>query len=56
VINIHKYRKAFIAVVAAGVTIAQAFGLPVADDLSNTAAAVFDSVAALLVYAVPNAE
>jgi len=54
--NIAPYRKAFIAVVAAGVTVAQAFGIPVAEDLSTEVVAVFDSLAALLVYAVPNAE
>lgn len=55
-IDLRKYRKAFIAVVAAGVTVAQTFGLPVADELSDTVLAVFDSVAAFLVYLIPNAE
>lgn len=52
--NIAPYRKAFVAVVAAGVTVAQAFGLPVAEDLSTELVAVFDAVAAVLVYVVPN--
>jgi predicted MFS family arabinose efflux permease len=54
--NIAPYRKAFIAVVAAGITVAQAFGVPVADGLSDNATAVFDAVAAILIYAVPNAK
>lgn len=54
--NIAPYRKAFIAVVAAAVTVAQAFGVPVAEDLSTEVVAVFDAVAAILVYVVPNAE
>ena len=54
--NIAKYRKAFIAVIGAGITVAHAFGAPVADDLSKELVAVFDAVAAVLVYVVPNAD
>ncbi len=54
--DISRYRKAFIAVVAAAVTVAQAFNVPLADELSTKAVAVFDSLAAILVYVVPNAE
>ena len=54
--NIAPYRKAFVAVIAAAVTVAQAFGVPVAEDLSTELVAVFDAFAALLVYAIPNAD
>lgn len=50
-----EYRKGVIAVVAAFVTVAHAFGFPVADDLSTEIVAVFDSVAAILLILVPNA-
>lgn len=54
--DIARYRKATIAVIAATVTVAQAFGVPVAEDLSTELVAVFDAVAAVLVYAIPNAD
>lgn len=54
--NIAPYRKAFIAVVAAVVTVAHAFGVPVAEDLSTKVIALFDALAGILVYAIPNAE
>lgn len=52
--NLSPYRKAVVAVIAAAVTVAQAFGVPVADGLSDNIVAVFDAVAAALVYAIPN--
>ena len=52
--DISRYRKGVIAVAAAVVTVAEALGLPVAEDLSQTAVAVFDSIAAVLVILVPN--
>jgi hypothetical protein len=55
-IDISPYRKAVVAAVAAGVTIAQTLGVPVAAELSDSVIAVFDAVAAVLVYIVPNAE
>jgi predicted MFS family arabinose efflux permease len=55
-VDISRYRKGFIAVVAAGVTLAQTFGLPVADGLSDNLVAVFDACAAVLVIAIPNAD
>lgn len=52
--DLSPYRKAVIAVIAAAVTVAQAFGVPVAEDLSTELVAVFDAVAAVAIYAVPN--
>ena len=52
--NLAPYRKAVIAVVAALVTVGQAFGWPVTDELGKEVVAVFDAVAAVLVYWVPN--
>lgn len=52
--DLSRYRKAVIAVIAAIVTIAQTAGVPVAEELSDSAVAVFDAVAAFLVYLVPN--
>lgn len=53
--NIAPYRKFVVAFVAAAVTVAHAFGIVGADDISKEVIAVFDAVAAILVYAVPNA-
>lgn len=54
--DIRRYRKGVIAVVAAFVTIAQTFGWPVAENLSDDVIATFDAIAAALVIWVPNAE
>jgi hypothetical protein len=53
-VDISRYRKGVIAVLAAVVTVAQVAGFPLADDLSDKAIAVFDSLAAILVILVPN--
>lgn len=53
--DISRYRKAIIAVTAAAITVAQTFGVPLADELSDQVIAVFDAIAAALVYVVPNA-
>jgi len=53
-VDLSPYRKAAVAVIAAAVTVAQAFGVPVAEDLSTELVAVFDAVAAVLVYLIPN--
>jgi hypothetical protein len=52
--SLPEIRKAVIAVVAAVVTVCHAFNVPVAEDLSQQAVAVFDAVAAALVFIVPN--
>lgn len=52
--NLKPYRKAVVAVVAAAVTVAHAFGVPVAESLPDKVVALFDAVAAFLVYFVPN--
>ena len=52
--NLAPYRKFVIAFLAAGVTIAQAFGIANVDEISKEAIAVFDAIAAIGVYAVPN--
>jgi predicted MFS family arabinose efflux permease len=52
--DLSAYRKGVVAVVAAGVTVAQVAGLPVAEELSDSLIAVFDSVAAALVILIPN--
>lgn len=52
--NLAPYRKFVIAFAAAAVTIAQAFGVANADAISQEAIAVFDAIAAIGVYAVPN--
>lgn len=49
-----EYRKAVIAAVGAIVTIAAAFNVPVAGDLSQEVVGIFDALAAVLVLAVPN--
>lgn len=54
--DIARYRKGVVAVVAAAVTVAQLAGVPVADSLSDSVVAVFDVIAAALVVAVPNAQ
>lgn len=53
--DIRPYRKFAVAIVAAAVTVANAFGVPGAEDISKEVIAVFDAVAAILVYVVPNA-
>lgn len=53
--DIRPYRKFAVAIVAAAVTVANAFGVPVVQDVSQELIGVFDAVAAVLVYAVPNA-
>jgi hypothetical protein len=52
--NLAPYRKFVIAFAAAAVTIAQAFGVANADEISKQVVAVFDAVAAIGIYAVPN--
>jgi hypothetical protein len=52
--NFAPYRKFVIAFVAAAVTIAHAFGIAEADEISKQVIAVFDAVAAIGVYLVPN--
>lgn len=52
--NPARYRKFYLAVVGAVVTGAQAFGLPLAEDFSDKAVAIFDAAVALLILAVPN--
>lgn len=52
--NLAPYRKFVVAIVAAAVTVANAFGFPVVEEASEEFIAVFDAIAALLVYAVPN--
>lgn len=49
-----KYRKFFVAFVGAAVTIAHAFGVAEADEVSKKVIAIFDLVVALGVYWVPN--
>lgn len=51
-----RYRKALIAALGALVTIGHAFGLPITEELSVKVVALFDAVAALLVYFIPNIE
>lgn len=53
--NLAPYRKFAVAFVAAAVTIAHAFGIANADEISKQVIAVFDAVAAIGVYVVPNA-
>lgn len=53
--NLAPYRKFVLAFIAAAVTIAHAFGIASADDISKQVIAVFDAVAAIGVYVVPNA-
>jgi hypothetical protein len=55
-VDIKPYRKFVVAFVAAAVTVANAFGVPVVEEASDEAIAVFDALAALLVFAVPNAD
>jgi hypothetical protein len=55
-VDIKPYRKFVVAVVAAAVTVANAFGVPVVEEASDEAIAVFDALAALLIFAVPNAD
>lgn len=52
--DIRPYRKFVIAAVAAAVTLANAFGVPVVAEVSEELIAVFDAVAAVLIYTVPN--
>lgn len=52
--NLAPYRKFVIAIAAAAVTLAQAFGIANAEEISKEAIAVFDAIAAIGVYAVPN--
>lgn len=54
--DLAKYRKGVVAVVAAGVTVANLAGVPLAAGLSDGVLGVFDSLAALLVIAVPNSK
>lgn len=52
--DIRPYRKFAVALVAAAVTLANAFGVPVVEDASDELIGLFDALAAVLVYAVPN--
>lgn len=52
--SIAQTRKFVIAAVAAIVTAGNAFGFPVAEDLSQEVVAIFDAVAAVLVLVVGN--
>ena len=52
--NLAPYRKFVIAFCAAAVTIAHAFGIANADEISKQVIGVFDAVAAIGVYLVPN--
>ncbi len=54
--SVPQIRKALIATVAAVVSICHAFGVPIADDVSQEAVGIFDALCALLVFVVPNAE
>jgi hypothetical protein len=53
-LNLAPYRKFVIAICAAAVTIAHAFGLAVAEEISSEVIGIFDGLAAILIYAVPN--
>jgi hypothetical protein len=53
--DIRPYRKFAVAFVAAAVTVANAFGVPVIEEASDELVAAFDALAAVLVFAVPNA-
>ena len=48
------YRKFVIAFLAAAVTIAHAFGVANADEISKQVISVFDAICAIGVYLVPN--
>ena len=52
--NLAPYRKFVIAFLGAAVTIAHAFGVANADEISEQAIGVFDALAAIGVYFVPN--
>lgn len=52
--DIRPYRKFVVAFIAAAVTVANAFGLPVVEDASDELVAVFDALAAFAVFTVPN--
>lgn len=52
--NLAPYRKFVVAIVAAAVTVANAFGFPVVEDASDEIVALFDALAAVAVFAVPN--
>lgn len=52
--NLAPYRKFVVAFVAAAVTIANAFGVVGADEISQEVIAVFDALCAIGVYWVPN--
>jgi hypothetical protein len=52
--NLAPYRKFVIALCAAAVTIAHAYGFANAEEVSKEVIAVFDAVAAIGVYLVPN--
>jgi len=52
--NLAPYRKFVVAIVAAGVTLAHAFGVANADEVSKEIVAVFDALCAIGVYWVPN--
>lgn len=52
--NIGQYRKFVVAIVAAAVTVGNAFGFPVVEDVSQEVIALFDVLAALVVARVPN--
>ncbi len=49
-----RYRKAIVAVVGAAVTVLAAFNVPVADGLSDGVVAAIDTIAAVLVFVLPN--
>jgi hypothetical protein len=53
-VDLAKYRKAVAAVSAAAVTVLHAFNVPVAEDIPVQVVALYDAVAALLVYVLPN--
>lgn len=52
--SIPEVRKALIASLGAVVSICHAFGVPIADDVSTEAVAIFDAAVAFLVFVVPN--
>jgi hypothetical protein len=52
--NLASKRKFVVAALAAAVTLAHAFGVANADDISKQVIAVFDAVCAIGVYLTPN--
>lgn len=52
--NLARYRKFVVAFAGAAVTIAHAFGVANADEISQQAIGIFDALCAIGVYVVPN--